>query len=108
MIDLTGAQRSSSQIKRSLELRRAELRDDMDLLVRGRKSRPGGSAQLPPMGAEPQEAHLPLLPIVAAGAIAGFLLMRRSSWPLRAAGRLIELAAPAMVPALARRFLGRD
>jgi hypothetical protein len=107
MIDLTGAQRSSSQIKRSLELRRAELRDDMDLLVRGRRSRPGGPAQLP-LGAEPQEPHLPLLPIVAAGAVAGYFLMRRSAWPLRAAGRLLELAAPAMVPALARRFLGRD
>jgi hypothetical protein len=108
MIDVTGVPRSSAQIKRGLELRRSELRDDMDLLFRGRKSRTSGTAALPSIEAQPLEPGLPLLPIVAAGAVAGFLLMRRSVWPLRVAGRFVELAAPAMVPALMRRVLGRE
>jgi hypothetical protein len=108
MTDVTGVGRSSAQIKRDMELRRAELREDMDLLFRGRKSRTGLTPGLPAMEAQPLEPSLPLLPVVAVGAIAGFLLMRRSVWPLKMAGRFVELAAPAMVPALVRRVLGRE
>jgi hypothetical protein len=108
VIDVSGIPRTSAQIKRDLELRRSELREDMDLLFRGRKARSSGAMEAGGFDIEPRDSSLPLLPIVAAGAVVGFLLMRRSVWPLRMASRFVELAAPAMVPTLARRLLGRE
>ncbi len=107
MIDVTGIPRSSSQIKRGLELRRSELREDMDLLIRGRKSRPS-DAQENGMAPLSGDSRLPLLSIAAAGAVVGFFLLRRSAWPLRLAGHVVELAAPVVVPVLFRRVLGRE
>jgi hypothetical protein len=108
VIDVSGIPRTSAQIKRGLALRRSELREDMDLLFRGRKSRTTSAMEAGDLEAQPRDPNLPLLPVVAAGAVVGFLLMRRSVWPLRMAGRIVELAAPAMVPALVHRILGRE
>jgi hypothetical protein len=109
MIDVSGIPRSSSQIKRGLELRRSELREDMDLLFRGRKPRLTAATETTEgIDASAGDSRIPLLPIVAAGAVVGFFLLRRSVWPLRMAGRFVELAAPAMVPVFVRRVLGRE
>jgi hypothetical protein len=76
----------------------------MDLFFRGKRSRVGdGEAVEETTATAPMSSSLPVLAVVAAGAAIGFLLFRRSVWPLRLAGRVIELAAPAMVPVLVQR-----
>ncbi len=107
MNDWSGYPRSASQIKRGLELRRSELREDMDLFFRGKRSRAGDVdiESDETAAAAPGTSSLPVLAVVAAGALIGFLVFRRSVWPLRLAGRVIELAAPAMVPVLVQRVL---
>jgi hypothetical protein len=106
--DVSGTQRSSSEIKRELELRRSELQEDMDFLFRGRKARANEARPELPGYSGSGGGTFPLLPVIAAGAVIGFLLLRRSTWPLRMATRLVELAAPVMVPMLVRRVLDRD
>jgi hypothetical protein len=41
---------------------------------------------------------LPALSVVAAGILAGVLALRRPLWPVRLAGRFVEIAAPLAAP----------
>lgn len=109
MNDVSPAQRNSSEIKRDLRRRRSELQENLNSLLRGRKPRSGNSTTPPgPIELLGNGATMPLLSIAAGAALVGFLLLKRRLWPLRLAGRFVELAAPVVAPVLVRRIAGRE
>lgn len=112
MNDVRPVERNSSEIKRDLRLRRSELHENLKQLFRGRKAgvddsnRPSGP--IGAMGRIGHRATMPVLSIAAGAALVGVFLLRRRLWPLRLAGRFVELAAPVVVPVLLRRIAGRE
>jgi len=105
-------ERNSSEIKRDLRLRRSELQENLKQLFRGRKAGAGGSNRpsgpVAAIGLIGNGATMPVLSIAAGAALLGVYLLRRRLWPLRLAGRFVELAAPVVVPVLLRRIAGRE
>lgn len=109
MNDVSEVQRNSSEIKRDLRLRRSELQENLKSAVRGRKLRSGDSNESSgSSGPIANGATMPLLSIAAGAALVGVLLLRRRLWPLRLVGRVVELAAPVVVPTFVRRIAGRE
>jgi len=104
--DVSPLERNSSDIKRDLRRRRSELQVNLKRLFRGRNTLPIGPGEpVGKIGRAGNGASMPVLSIAAGAALVGvFLLRRRLFWPLRLAGRFVELAAPVVVPVLVRRI----
>ncbi len=88
----TKSKRSAEEIRSSLEATKAQIDDDLDTLNQRVQKR---------MVLRQVAAH-PLL-LAAAGAVVGFLVVKRPAMLLRAAGQLARWSAPLLVSSLLRR-----
>lgn len=87
----TKSKRSAEEIRSSLEATKAQIDGDLDTLDHRFQKR---------MVLRQAVAH-PLL-LAAAGAVVGFLVMKRPAMLLRAAGQLAKWGAPLLVSSLLR------